>query len=160
MILPLLLLALSAQELEVRQNIEIWRGSERLLRGPVERPVPGTRDVDKLADFERPRLSADGKTLYFLASLGVEQQALCRYSIGAPKAEYLVPAVDFALIDEGKLSGQVLLVQRAYAKAGRGKPLRPTFATYLLTPDGKLGKRVGGEGESLAAVLARLRSTR
>lgn len=150
-----LLLVLLAQDLTVRGGLEIWRGNERLYRGPVKRMVPGTREVDELTGFHDVRLAKDGATIYFLAALGVEQQALCRVRQGG-EGEYLVPAVDYALVEQGRYAGWVLVAQRAFAKAGRGKPLRPTFAIMLLGPDGKLGKKAGAEGEALSSVRERL----
>ncbi|HVS80914.1 MAG TPA: hypothetical protein VHE60_04205 [Pyrinomonadaceae bacterium] len=107
--------------------------------------VSGKEDGDpkkSLADFSSPQFSPDGRRVYFMSVGWVTSGAVHVVDIQSKRESFVSPGNTLEVIQKGKYRGYLIVQEHKYffgAKVG-------SYDHYwLLTPNGKEIRRIGGE---------------
>jgi len=107
--------------------------------------VSGKADADpkkSLADFSSPQFSPDGRKMYFMSVAWVTSGAVHVVDIQSKRESFISPANTLEVIQKGKYRGYLIVQEHKYffgAKVG-------SYDHYwLLAPNGKETRRIGGE---------------
>ena len=107
--------------------------------------VSGKEDEDpkrSLADFSSPQFSPDGRRIYFMSVGWVTSGAVHVVDIQSKRESFVSPGNTLDVIQKGKYRGYLIAQKHKYffgAKVG-------SYDHYwLLTPNGKEIRRIGGE---------------
>jgi len=107
--------------------------------------VSGKEDPDpkkSLADFSSPQFSPDGRRIYFMSVGWVTSGAVHVVDIQSKRESFVSPGNTLDVIQKGKYRGYLIAQKHKYffrAKVG-------SYDHYwLLTPNGKVIRRIGGE---------------
>ncbi len=104
--------------------------------------VPSSFNCDipekTIVSIERMQFSLDSKTLYFQTSAWVMSGALHAINIDGSNFRYIAPSNDFALVAEGRYTGDLVISQHRYYI-----PLGSFDEYWAYTPEGKYEGPIG-----------------
>ena len=121
---------------------EIWvagSGGDR-----PERVVRGNDDPDPkkvLAGFRAPQFSPDGRRIYFLSRAYATSDTVHRVDLNTRKLSFVSDGNSLEVVRKGKYRGHLIVSKHKYTAEASYD------AYWLLTPDGKEVRRIGGEDD-------------
>jgi len=132
---------------------ELWTATEmespkRVYSGLIVLP-----DGTKSKGFSHPRFSPDNQRIYFLVDYSATYPALCKLDIGSAQAQFLSPAVDFAVLQAGSHKGFIVAAIRSLSEPDTGGDRFPIYPYYLLRPDGSRESRIADEDARIEDVV-------
>jgi hypothetical protein len=143
----------SAAEADGPDEIWLWRGGaeppQRLLVARASESIETS-----LSYFNNLLFSSDGRALYFLSRAWAVSDALHVIDLSSGRERYVIDANDVRLAPQAH-GKELLIVQRhKYPRAGGGA----TDDYWLVTPEGKELRRIGGDEVAVDRFVRRQKS--
>ncbi|HSP62197.1 MAG TPA: hypothetical protein VLQ90_04365 [Pyrinomonadaceae bacterium] len=111
----------------------------------LELLVSGKENGDpkkSLADFSSPQFSPDGRRIYFMSTGWVTSGAVHVVDIHSKRESFVSPGNTLEVIQKGKYRGYLIVQEHKYFS---GAKVGSYDHYWLLTPNGREIRRIGGE---------------